>query len=155
MLEFVKYLHPQLIDFFEAQDRDTAIEHLIKLCHQEKKIEAMEPFFTKVRDREKIVSTGIGMSVALPHAKMPHLKFFVAIGILSKGVDWQALDGHPIRLVFLIGGPDDKQTEYLKILSSITSLIKDEAIRKKILTSTSPAAMMKIITGVKNGSKTS
>ena len=154
MLELTKYLDPHLIDFFDAPDRDSAIEHLIKLCYQERKIEAMEPFFSKVRDREKIVSTGIGMSVALPHAKLSDLKFFIAIGVLSKGVDWQALDGHPIRLIFLIGGPEDKQTEYLKILSALTSLIKDEALRKKILTSNSPAAMMKVFNGVKNGSKT-
>jgi len=70
-------------------------------------------------EREKIVSTGIGMGVAIPHAKLTSVEdFFIAIGILSKGVQWNALDGGPVRLIFMIGGPDDKQTAYLQILSS-------------------------------------
>ena len=145
MNEIEKYLNPKLISFFKAEDRDDAIRHLVTLCKQKGKIEETESFLAKVQEREKIVSTGIGMSVAIPHAKLNHFKdFFICIGVLEKGINWHSLDGHPVRLVFLIGGPDNKQSEYLKILSSLTNLLKSETLRKKMLTTNSSAAMMKI-----------
>lgn len=143
MKKLVKYLDKRLISFFQATDRDEAIRQLVEICFEEGKIASIEPFLSKVAEREKIVSTGIGMAVAIPHAKLSDFnEFFIAIGILSKGVDWHALDGHPVRIVFLIGGPDNKQTEYLQILSSLTTFIKSEELRKKMLTLNSPTAMM-------------
>jgi PTS system nitrogen regulatory IIA component len=51
----------------------------------------------------------------------------------GRGIDWDAIDGSPVRLIFMIGGPENKQTEYLKILSHLTMAIKDEERRKKLL----------------------
>ena len=71
-------------------------------------------------------------------------QFFIALGVLQKPVDWQALDGAPVRIVFMIGGPDDKQTEYLQILSSLTQAIKDDETRKKLLKLQQPSAMIEL-----------
>jgi PTS system nitrogen regulatory IIA component len=75
------------------------------------------------------------MGVAIPHAKLTELNdFFIVIGIQSKkGLDWNALDKAPVRLIFMIGGPEDRQTEYLQILSLLTSAIRDVELRKKLL----------------------
>ena len=72
------------------------------------------------------------MGVAVPHAKMDNFTdFFIAVGIQKqKGLDWNALDKAPVRLIFMIGGPEDKQSEYLQILSLLTSAIKDVELRK-------------------------
>lgn len=87
-----------------------------------------------VNAREQIVSTGIGVGVALPHAKLRGLpRFFVVIGVLPQGVDWDALDGAPVRIVCLIVGPDDRPALYLQLLSKLTWILKDEERRKKIL----------------------
>ena len=89
------------------------------------------------------------MNVAFPHAKLPLLdKFFIAIGVLRKSVDWRSLDGAPVRLVFMIGGPDDKQTEYLQILSGLTKSIKEEERRKKLLTLNDPHAMIELFQSI-------
>lgn len=102
-------------------------------------LENPQTFKTAIIEREKIVTTGIGMGVAIPHAKLPgYDNFFIAVAVLGKGVDWKALDGGPVRLVFLIGGPDDKQTEYLQILSALTLALKDEERRKKLLATHQP-----------------
>lgn len=144
-MDLATCLDERLISFFHATDREAAIRRLVEQCYKNDKIPEIEPFFTKVMEREEIVSTGIGMSVAIPHAKISDFnKFFIAIGILDKGIDWQAIDERPVRLVFLIGGPDNKQTEYLQILSSLTSQLKDEEIRKKMLTLNSPSGIMEL-----------
>ncbi len=135
---FGKYLTPNLISFIPGQSRDSVIKLLVTKAFEEGKVQSPEDFFTAVLNREEIVTTGIGMGVAIPHAKLQGFdNFFIAIGILDKGVDWKALDGAPVRLIFLIGGPDDKQTEYLRILSSLTLTLKDEEKRKTLLTTKS------------------
>jgi len=145
MIKISKYLDPKLITFIDAADRDEALKVLINLLHQNGKLADPSVFYQAIIDREKIVSTGIGMGVAIPHAKLPDFDdFFIAIGILQKGLDWKALDGAPVRVVIMIGGPDDKQTEYLQMLSKLTLAIKDEQRRKKMLTLNSPTDIIEL-----------
>lgn len=133
------YLDSRLIAFLDVETCEAAINALIDRLDRIGKLPDKEAFRKAIFDREKLVSTGIGMGVALPHAKSKHFpEFFIAMGILSKkGVDWNALDQAPVRLVFMIGGPEDKQTQYLQILSQLTSMIRDPEFRKKLLNSSS------------------
>jgi PTS system nitrogen regulatory IIA component len=144
-MQISDYLDEQLVVFLQANTRDEALEQLVNKIFERGKLADKEIFYRAIIEREKIVSTGIGMGVAIPHAKLPtYDNFFIAIGILQKAVDWHALDGSPVRLIFMIGGPDDKQTEYLQILSLLTRAIKDEERRKKILNLNKPKAIIEL-----------
>jgi len=133
-MKICDYIDEKLIFFLEETTKEEVLRTLVNATIQEKKLPDGEKFFRAISEREKIVSTGIGMGVAIPHAKLStYDNFFVTVGILSKGVDWQALDRAPVRLIFLIGGPDDKQTEYLQILSSLTMVLRDEGLRKNLM----------------------
>lgn len=129
------YLDSRLITFLDMDTRDSAIHALIDLLDQEGHLPEKLAFQKAIFAREQLVSTGIGMGVAIPHAKLTELNdFFIVIGIQSKkGLDWNALDKAPVRLIFMIGGPEDRQTEYLQILSLLTSAIRDVELRKKLL----------------------
>lgn len=129
------YLDARLISFLDVGARDDAIDQLVSSLEKSKKLQDRADFFHAIMEREKIVSTGIGLGVAIPHAKLKgYSDFFIAVGIQKKeGIEWNALDGAPVRLIFLIGGPEDRQTEYLKILSHLTMAIKNEERRKKLL----------------------
>lgn len=145
MIKISKYLDPRLVVFLEVDSRDEAIQMLVDAIDRAGKLQDKDAFYDAIIEREKIVSTGIGMGAAIPHAKLADYDdFFMAIGVLRKGVDWNALDGAPVRIIFMIGGPDDKQTEYLQILSSLTQAIKDERIRKKMLTLNSAEDMIEL-----------
>ncbi len=144
-----KYLNVNLITQLEGDMRDEALAALVEQLDREKKLRDKEAFYRAILEREQIVSTGIGMGVAVPHAKLPGYKtFFIAIGIHQKGIPWDALDGIPVRLVFMIGGPDDKQTEYLQLLSRLTLAIKDEVRRKKILQLNKPEEIIALFEGI-------
>jgi PTS system nitrogen regulatory IIA component len=145
MLKIFNYLNKDLITFFNADSRDVALKTMINTVEKTGKLKEPEIFFDALIERERIVSTGIGMGVAIPHAKLDgYDEFFITIGILQKGVEWNSLDGAPVRLIFMVGGPDDKQTEYLQILSGLTMAIKDEERRKKMLTRNSPEAIIEL-----------
>lgn len=146
MIKIFKYLDPKLVLFLDVESRDEALKTMISALHQAGKIEDQKIFYQAIIDREKIVSTGIGMGVAIPHAKLSaYDDFFIAIGVLQKGIEWDALDGAPVRVIFMIGGPDDKQTEYLQILSRLTFALKDEQRRKKMLTMNSSIAIIDLL----------
>ncbi|MFI5343836.1 MAG: PTS sugar transporter subunit IIA [Chlamydiales bacterium] len=133
-MQISHYMDLQLVTFSDSENRDDVLKQLVHMTFQAGKIPDENQFYQAIVDRETIVSTGIGMGVAIPHAKLHSLDhFFIAIGILRKPVNWLSLDGAPVRIVFMIGGPDDKQTEYLQILSHLTQAIKDEETRKKLL----------------------
>lgn len=135
MVTISKYLDERLVAFFDFEHRNDALEELVKVLDRAGKLQDRDAFFQAILEREKIVSTGIGMGVAIPHAKLVGYEdFYIAIGIQQKrGIEWNALDGQPVRLIFMIGGPEDKQTEYLRILSRLTLAVKDEERRKKLL----------------------
>lgn len=134
-MEIADYLDDRLVAFLDVETRDGAIDILIDLLDERGKLPDKLAFRTAILHREQLVSTGIGMGVAVPHAKLAGLsEFFIAIGIQNKkGIEWNALDKAPVRLIFLIGGPEGRQTEYLQILSLLTSAIKDLDLRREIL----------------------
>jgi PTS system nitrogen regulatory IIA component len=143
------YLDPHLISFTQATARDEAIGELVDILHVAHKLHNRDAFYHAVLEREKIVSTGIGLGVAIPHAKLKgYSEFFIAVGIQKlEGIEWNALDGSPVRLIFLIGGPDDRQTEYLKILSRLTEAIKHPERRKKLLLAKTPREVIDLFQG--------
>lgn len=131
--------------FLEASSRNEAISMLIEKLSESKNLIAKDEFHQAILEREKVASTGIGRGVAMPHAKLPvYNEFFIAIGVLKDPVNWDSMDGLPVKLIFLIGGPDDKQTHYLKLLSQLTLYLRDEERRKKLLTLTAPEQIIKV-----------
>lgn len=143
------YLDERLVLFLNADTRDGAIAELVQALEDAGKLKNKRAFHEAILDREKIVSTGIGLSVAVPHAKLEgYENFFIVIGIQrKKGIEWNALDSHPVRLIFMIGGPDDRQTEYLQILSHLTTAIKKEDRRKKLLKTLDPREVIGLFDG--------
>jgi nitrogen PTS system EIIA component len=142
----LKIINPRLIFLLEAENQHDALKQIVDAIAKEGIIPDPQSFLDKVLEREKIVSTSIGRQVALPHAKVKEIpSFFCAIALLSRGVNWHSIDNMAVRLIFLIGGPTGKETEYLQILSQITHLIKDEEVLKKILTSKSREAIIQIL----------
>lgn len=139
-----KYLDERFVLFLNAKTRDEVLKELVDLLDQEGKLKNRQEFYNAILEREKVVSTGIGLGIAIPHAKLEgYDDFFIAIAVQEKeGVEWKALDGAPVRLIFMIGGPDNKQTEYLKILSHLTIAIKNEERRKKLLKALDPTEVV-------------
>lgn len=145
-LRISDYLESKLISFLEVGSRNEAIDALIDVLTDSGKLHDKEAFRKAIHHREQLVSTGIGMGIAIPHAKMKDFEdFFIAVGIQQKkGIEWNALDKAPVRLIFMIGGPDDKQSEYLQILSILTGKIKEIELRKSLLRATSAAEVMNL-----------
>ncbi len=87
-----------------------------------------------VRAREEIVGTGVGHEVAFPHARMPELDTSVLIfGRSVAGVDWDAPDGAPVHLVFLLLTPEADYGRQLQIIAGLSRSLADDEVRDRFL----------------------
>jgi len=84
-------------------------------------------------EREKLGSTGIGQNIAVPHAKSEEVKnLALGVGISEKGVDFEALDGDPVNIIFMVIAPIDATGLHLKVLARIARLLKDKVFRNSL-----------------------
>lgn len=143
------YLDDRLVVFLNVSTQQEALDELIEALDAAHKLKDKPAFRKAIIDREKLVSTGIGLSVAVPHAKLPEYEdFFIAIGIQSnRGIEWNSLDGSQVHLIFMIGGPDNRQTEYLRILSRLTVAVKNSERRKDLLKAVSARQVIDLFKG--------
>jgi len=97
-------------------------------------------------EREKLGSTGIGDGIAIPHGKSKGLKETgAAFGRSIKGVDFDALDGQPVHLFFLLLVPDNSAGVHLKILARISRLFRNSEVREALIHAKSRKEMYDII----------
>ena len=86
-----------------------------------------------LQQREKLGSTAVGNGVAIPHGKLPKLgRLFGLFARLEKPIDFEALDGHPVDLIFLLLAPEGAGADHLKALAKVARLLRDPQIAKKL-----------------------
>jgi len=97
-------------------------------------IKDIEPVVKIIMEREALGSTGIGDGVAIPHGKMAGSGSILCVFARSKkGVDFDAVDGQPVHIFFLVLAPEDSASLHLKVLSRISKILRDPSFRKKLL----------------------
>jgi nitrogen PTS system EIIA component len=124
-----------------AKTKEEAIAELVEELDVDHK-----RVYEAIMHREKVISTGIGIGIAIPHAKISGiLEFSVVIGIIQhEGINWDAIDHLPVKLVMLICGPDDRHKEYLSLLSELTKKIKLESVRQALFSCKNREEVVKI-----------
>jgi nitrogen PTS system EIIA component len=97
--------------------------------------------------REKLGSTGVGNGVAIPHGKLPKLsKVFGLFARLERPVDFEALDGQPVDLVFLLLAPEGAGADHLKALARVARLLRDPEVARKLRESRDAEALYAVLT---------
>jgi PTS system nitrogen regulatory IIA component len=96
--------------------------------------------------REKLGSTGVGNGVAIPHGKLPKLgKVFGLFARLERPVDFEALDGQPVDLIFLLLAPEGAGADHLKALARVARLLRDPEIARKLRSSSDAEALYAVL----------
>jgi len=97
-------------------------------------------------DREKLGSTGVGEGIAIPHGKISGLNdVIVSFGRSAHGVDFEAMDGKPVHLFFLLMAPEGCAGAHLKALAKISRMLKDIPFRKRLMDAKSAAELYRLI----------
>ena len=143
------YLDIQSVVFLDALTVEEALKTLVQVLGDAGKLKNRENFYKAILEREKVLSTGIGLGIAVPHAKLSGYKdFFVAIGVQkNKGIEWSSLDASPVHFIFMIGGPDNRQKEYLNILARLATALKHPETRAALLETTEAQQVIDLFKG--------
>jgi nitrogen PTS system EIIA component len=86
-----------------------------------------------VEEREAVLSTGIGFGVAIPHARSSAVSQLTLVcGVTPEPVPFDSIDGEPVRLFFMIVGPEASAGQHVKVLSRIARLVRRENLRERL-----------------------
>jgi mannitol/fructose-specific phosphotransferase system IIA component (Ntr-type) len=132
----------------KAGTRWTAIEELVDLLIATGKIQAKDraAIIAAIQKRENAMSTGIGFGIGIPHASTDLLHDVVgAMGRSIKGVDFDALDNHPVHLVMLFLVPQGQFQKHLHTLANIAKLLHKKDLRQKLMDAPDAVTMLQII----------
>ena len=130
----------------EASKKEEIIKKAVDLMSKNGNIINKDEYFKLVMKREEEGSTGIGEEIAIPHGKGDSISTpGVAAMVIPNGVDFNSLDGKPVKLLFLIAAPNTKDNVHLEVLSRLSTLLMDEKFRKELLQAKNEDEFLKII----------
>ena len=102
--------------------------------------------YRRLLEREKLGTTALGQGVAVPHCKIAGLeKVVVAVGLFRKGIDFEATDGQPVRLLFLVISPTAAPAEHLQSLAAISRWVRGDRNVERILRVDAPEAVFELL----------
>lgn len=133
------YLKTKAIQLAVPSEKEGAIRAAVNGLASECGLDA-DAVFQSVMEREKIIATGMGHGVAVPHAKIKGLKdFALTICRSEDAISYGALDSTPVRILVLLLSPEDKVKEHVKVIAELNKKMKFASLRQSILNAKSAA----------------
>jgi mannitol/fructose-specific phosphotransferase system IIA component (Ntr-type) len=126
-----------------ATDKDGVLRELVGLVENGGQCEEV---LGAILERERQFPTGIGYGVAVPHGKTPALSsLMVAAGTTPAPVPYETIDGEPVRLFFLLAGPESAAGAHVKALSRISRLVRRQPVRGQLLGAKTPEEFYRVV----------
>jgi fructose PTS system EIIBC or EIIC component len=130
----------------QAQTKEDLLRELVDVCANAHGIDDRADVLRAVREREAVLSTGIGHGVAIPHGKSGAVGALrMAAGRSAAPVDFDALDGEPVSLFFLLVGPESAAGPHIKALSRISRLVRRDDVREKLVGAATPEEFLQAL----------
>ena len=135
-----------ILEELEARNQHEVLDELVRVFAMGGVRFDPEAMLQVLLERERLGSTGIGDGIAIPHGKLQGLdEILLSFGRSSEGIDFDAMDGKPVHLFFLLMAPENSAGLHLKILAKISRMLKDPALRNNLLQAKSKEKIWRII----------
>jgi PTS system nitrogen regulatory IIA component len=123
-----------IISDLKASDKKSVLEELAEVISNHEPSINKKDIVKVLVERERLGTTGIGDGVAIPHGKLNGVRQpLISFGRSKKGMDFDAMDGQPAYLFFLLIAPENSSGIHLEILARIAKILKNSAFRKKLM----------------------
>ncbi|MCL2319131.1 MAG: PTS sugar transporter subunit IIA [Treponema sp.] len=130
----------------ESEDKDEVFEELVDLYCQVQNSNAREEILEALRERESKMSTGIQKGIALPHGKTNAIEgVHGVLGISKRGIDYDALDGQPVYLLFMLLAPPVESDKHLRLLKRLAGLLENPQFYTELVAQNDPQSASRII----------
>jgi fructose-specific phosphotransferase system IIA component len=117
----------------KVQSKEELLNEMINVLAGEVSGEQLDEIRKSVFEREEIMSTGVGKSLAIPHGKVKSIeRNYASFAMLKEPIDYDSIDGEPVKMVFLLAGPESKNSTHIKLLSRISRLMNSSAFREAL-----------------------
>ena len=131
---------------FKATDKDEAIDQFVKLVTDTGLVDEPTVLKEALHEREKLGTTGVGGGIAILHARSAVIKdLTVAFFRSEEGLDFKAIDGKPVHIIFMLLAPLSSGGPYLKLLAKISRLLRSDEFRASLMEATDAARVVEII----------
>jgi len=149
-MKLSKFCDESLVSFdLQATTKDDVIEELTTLVATSKMVTDRDQLLVDIRERENLVTTGVGYGVAFPHAKTKSVKgIVIAFGRSKQGIEFDAMDHKPVNLFFLIAAPEDAIGAHLNVMARLSYLMKSEENRERLANAASPGDVLALMDNV-------
>ena len=128
-----------------SRDKTGVIEELVQVLVDAGKITDRESVLDAIHKREAMGSTGLEFGIAVPHAKTESVKeITMSIGIAPQGIEFDAIDGKPSTLFFMILAAPDQSGPHIEALAEIAKLSKSKAVLSALIAATSADEVVEI-----------
>lgn len=146
-INILDYLPESAIQLeLKSQNKRDVLKEMVGCLSDAHNIKKSDKILDALLEREELGSTGIGQGIAIPHGKSESItNVIAALGISKKGIDFDALDGEPVYLFFMLVAPANAMGVHLKILAKISRLLKDKFFRQALRESKIPSEILKLI----------
>lgn len=134
-LLFDSVLRKENIVLIESATKAEILNKLIDLLAETPEVKSKTELKEGIYHREQLMSTGIGMGIGIPHVRLRSVKnIIMAAALVRRGVsDYESLDSIPVKLIFMIAARDDQHAQHIKLLSQLSSRLKDEPFRSQLM----------------------
>ncbi len=134
-IKITDILNPACIHLnLEVKDKTDVLEKMVSLLARGGKVADVKTLETVILERERLMSTGIGNGVALPHGKTNVVdRSMAALATLATPIDFDALDDKPVQIVLLLVGTESNVGVHLRLLSRISRMVGSEQFRTALL----------------------
>ena len=130
----------------EAEDKAEVFEELVDLLVTQYHTGSRDEILDAIRRREEKMSTGIKRGIAIPHAKTRFTRGVIGVlGVSDHGIDYESLDGEPVRILFLLVSSEEDAATHLAVLKKIALLVENDAFSREVVAAGSPEKVNHII----------
>ncbi len=117
----------------KADDKTEVLDKMVSSLKDNVSKKELKKIREAVFEREKIMSTGVGKGLAIPHGKAAGIEqTYAAFAILKEPVDYEAIDDQPVNMIFLLVGPQASNSFHIKMLSRISRLMNNSDFRDRL-----------------------
>lgn len=147
-MELKRFLAEKLVILSSATTKTEVLTELSEVMAKDVGLSS-EDLLKAVLAREKLMSTGIGQGLAVPHVRLSTLKKpAIAVAVIREGVsDYVSLDASPVHIIILIAAPQGQHETYVRLLAQTVDVLKSEDVRQAIIDATTPLVVYEKLTG--------
>ena len=148
-IEIGEILDPAHVMLLEADSKDVALLNMLDRLAETGTVSDKSAVTEGIFQREKLMSTGIGLGIGIPHVRMDGIDTLtMAVGVSTGGItDYESLDGQPVHLVFMILAGKDQHTLHIKTMSAISRRIKNPVLREMVVQARQPEMIYDLLAG--------